>query len=257
MSLEPKEIPLWSEGAPGTEGLKNEESLMNQRVRNVHQPALIPHLPPQELSTGAGILVCPGGAYRHLTIWKEGHQIANWLNTLGLAAFVLKYRLDRTKALQDAKRAMRYIRAFRKPYGLDPQKIGAMGFSAGAHLIFNLMLNSDDGDPDASDSTERRSCRPDFLAPIYVSLKGLDVETDLQEKAPPVFLAGASNDKTTPPEQAIRVYQTVAQTGAPVELHLYEQGGHGFGLGKTKGPIANWTIQCENWFRLHGLLGLK
>lgn len=252
-----KTIPLWESDAPGTEGRANEEEIVNERVRKVHQPDLTIHLPPSELATGTGILVCPGGGYHHLAINKEGHQIANWLNTLGVAAFVLKYRLDRDEALQDAQRAMRIIRHSASQWTVVPNQLGIMGFSAGGHLITNLAINNDEGKPNAQDPIEQQSCHPNFLMPIYVSLKGLDVEADLPIHAPPAFLVGATDDTTTPPENSLRLYGALIKHDIPAELHLYERGKHGFGLGKNKGPVASWAMLCEAWLHQRKLLKLK
>lgn len=239
------EAPVWKGDAPGTEGRVNEEEVVNERVRKVHQPSLTVHLPPRELSTGTAVLICPGGGYQHLAIQKEGHQVAAWLNTLGVAAFVLKYRLDRDEALQDVKEAMKVIRKGAEEWGVKSDQVGAMGFSAGGHLIVNLMLNSD------------AESRPNFLVPMYVSLRGLNVDALTAEQALPAFIVGASDDKTTPPIQAITLYQKLLSFEMPVELHLYEKGGHGFGLGKTKGAVSSWTVRCEDWLRGHGLLTVQ
>ena len=236
------EIGVWDGDAPDSEGRTNEEEVVNERVRKVHQPSLTVHLPPRELATGAAVLVCPGGGYHHLAIQKEGHQVAAWLNTLGVAAYVLKYRLDRDEALQDAQEAMKLIRKRAEEWGLNSDQVGAMGFSAGGHLVVNLMINNNS------------ASRPDFLVPIYVSLKNLDMEKMTSENAVPAFIAGASDDKTTPPAQAITLYQKLLSYDVPLELHLYEKGGHGFGLAKTKGAASSWTVRCEDWMRGHGLL---
>lgn len=236
------EIAIWDGDAPGSEGRVNEEEVVNERVRKVHQPSLTVHLPPRELATGAAVLVCPGGGYHHVTIYKEGHQVAAWLNTLGVAAYVLKYRLDRDEALQDAQQAMKLIRKRGEEWGVKADQVGAMGFSAGANLVVNLMMNHD------------ALSRPNFLAPIYFSMRGLDLEKITSENALPTFIAGASDDTTTPPAQAITLYQKLLGLGVPIELHLYEQGGHGFGLAKTKGAASSWTVRCEEWMRGRGLL---
>ena len=252
-----KTIPLWESGAPGTEGRVNEEEIVNERVRKVHQPELTIHLPPDELATGTGILVCPGGGYNHLAINKEGHQIANWLNTLGVAAFVLKYRLDREEALQDVQRAMRVIRHGASEWHVVSNQVGVMGFSAGGHLITNLAIHNDWGDENAEDPVERESCYPNFMVPVYVSLKGLDVEADIAADAPPACLIGATDDRTTFPENSLRLYTALIGHDIPAELHLYERGKHGFGLGKNKGPVSSWTILCEAWLHQRRLLKLK
>jgi len=238
------EVAVWDGPAPGTEGRANEEEVVNERVRKVHQPLLTVHLPPRELASGAAVLILPGGGYRHLAIEKEGHQIAAWLNTLGVAGIVLKYRLDREEALADALQAMKVIRDRASDWAVDPKEVGVMGFSAGAHLSVNLALNADS------------ATRPDFLAPIYVSMRGLQVDGAAAAKFPPTFLAGASDDTTTPPDQAFWLYKVVQAAGIPIELHLFQEGGHGFGLGRTRGPVGAWTDRFADWLELNGWLEL-
>lgn len=237
-----EEIAIWKGEAPGTQGRVNHEEVVNERVRNVHQPSLTIHLPPRELATGTAILVCPGGGYRHLAIQKEGHQIAAWLNTLGVAAYVLKYRLDRDEALQDAQESIRLIRRRSKEWSVESSQVGVMGFSAGAHLIVNLTMSSS------------VASRPDFIVPAYFSQKGLDLEKFNSENVRPAFIVGATDDKATPPAMAIALYQKLLSQRVPVELHLFEKGGHGFGLAKTRGAVASWTKLCEDWMRGRGLL---
>lgn len=230
--------------------------VVNERVQKTHIPTLTAHLPPAELATGTAVLVCPGGGYRHLAINKEGHQVAQWLATCGIAAFVLKYRLGppsgatpeqaQAEALADALQSMRLLRSRgASEWGIDPQAVGVMGFSAGAHLAVNTMLTA---------TTQEET--PNFLAPIYVYAGDLDL-SDLGSKAKAAgaatFIAGASDDSTTPPAQAWAVYEALHGADVPVELHLFERGGHGFGLAKAKGPVRAWTHLCEDWMRQHGL----
>ena len=238
------EVPVWKGPAPGTEGRPNEEEVVNERVRKVHQPLLTVHLPPRELASGAAVLILPGGGYRHLAIEKEGHQIAAWLNTLGVAGVVLKYRLDREEAVADAQEALSVIRSHGHDWAIDPGKVGVMGFSAGAHLAVNLALHS------SADSM------PNFLAPIYVSMRQIDLNSATVKLLPPTFLAGASDDTTTPPTQAIGLYEALHAAGVDVELHLFQQGGHGFGLGRTRGPVGAWTDRAADWLELNGWLNL-
>ena len=227
--------------------------MVNERVQKTHNPTLTAHLPPAELATGAAVIVCPGGGYHHLAINKEGHQVGQWLATCGIAAFVLKYRLGpptnatreqaEAEALADALQSLRLVRSRAPEWGIDVQRVGLMGFSAGAHLAVNVLLHAVAPDE-----------RPNFLAPIYVYAGGLDL-SDLGTKAAnvPVFIAGASDDATTPPSHAWMVYEPLHQADVPVELHLFEVGGHGFGLAKAKGPVQTWTHLCEEWMRQHGI----
>ena len=246
------EFPVWPGAPPGSQGRPNEEVVVNERVRNTHTPTLTAHHPPAEVATGAAVIVCPGGGYRHLAINKEGHQVGQWLATCGVAAFVLKYRLgsptDATReeaeaeALADALQSLRLVRSRAPEWNIDVQRVGVMGFSAGAHLAVNALLHAAPAEG------------PNFLAPIYVYAGGLDL-SDLGSKAAgvPTFIAGASDDATTPPSQAWAVYEPLHRAGVPVELHLFERGGHGFGLAKAKGPVRAWTHLCEEWMRQHGL----
>lgn len=246
------EFPVWPGVPPGSQGRPNEEAVVNERVRKTHTPTLTAHLPPAEVATGAAVIVCPGGGYRHLAINKEGHQVGQWLATCGVAAFVLKYRLgppnDATReeaeaeALADALQSLRLVRSRSLEWNIDVQKVGIMGFSAGAHLAVNVLLHAA---PEEA---------PNFLAPIYVYAGGLAL-SDLGCKAAgvPTFIAGASDDATTPPSQAWAVYEPLHRAGVPVELHIFERGGHGFGLARAKGAVRAWTHLCEEWMRQHGL----
>ncbi|EDY83061.1 hypothetical protein VDG1235_2685 [Verrucomicrobiia bacterium DG1235] len=237
-----EEIPIWPGLAPGTENRPNEETITNERFRNIYQPSLTVHLPPRELATGASVLICPGGGYRHLAIFKEGHHTSSWLNSLGITAFVLKYRLNEDEALQDSLQAMRYIRQNANRWQIDPNKLGLMGFSAGGHLLLNTVSHAD------------ASAKPNFLVVMYPVTRGIDLETAFPANASPTIVFGASDDTTTPPANAISVYQSVLSAGHPTELHLYETGGHGFGLGLYRGPVIDWTDRCEVWFEKRGLL---
>jgi len=237
-----EEIAIWEGEAPGTQGRMNHEQVVNERVRMVYQPSLTIHLPPREFATGTAVLVCPGGGYKHLAIQKEGHQIAAWLNTMGVAAYVLKYRLDREEALQDAQESIRLIRRRSKEWSVKSNQVGVMGFSAGAHLAVNLTMSSS------------VASRPDFIVPAYFSQKGLDLEKFNSKNARPAFIVGASDDESTPPAMAIALYQKLLGQSVPVELHLFEKGGHGFGLAKTRGAVVSWTKLCEDWMGGRGLL---
>lgn len=237
-----EEIPIWPQLAPGTEDRPNEEYIQNERIRKVYQPSLTVHLPPQELATGAGALIFPGGGYRHLAIHKEGHHTAAWLNTLGIAAFVLKYRLDQDEALQDAFQSIRVIRQKAEHYGIDPEKLGLIGFSAGGHLLLNTVSNSDE------------KTRPDFLVIMYPVIDDIDLETAFPTNASPSIIFGATDDATTPPSNVISVYQSLVEAKIDAELHLYRSGGHGFGLGLYRGPVQDWTSRCETWLEAQTLL---
>ncbi len=243
-SFAQEKISIWTDNAPGTEGRSNEEYIKNERIYKVFQPSLTIHLPPKELSTGTAILIFPGGGYDHVTIYKEGHHVASWLNSLGIAAFVLKYRLDPEEALEDALQAMKVIKENINKWNLNPNQLGMMGFSAGGHLLLNTVSHS-------------TTTQPNFLIPIYPSSNGIDLEGSFVANASPTFICIANDDHSTPPENAIKIYQSLKNKNISAELHIYNSGGHGFGLGKNKGPIKDWTNQCEVWLKEMGLLNIS
>ncbi|MDQ8204446.1 alpha/beta hydrolase [Pelagicoccus sp. SDUM812003] len=242
LCLAQNEFPIWDGPAPGTENRANQELLVNERYQRVFQPSLTLHAPPQELSNGTAVLVIPGGGYHHVTIYKEGHHIASWLNTLGITAFVLKYRLDPDEALQDASRAIEVIRHRSDDFGIQPDQFGVMGFSAGGHLLLNTVSNAND-----------KTC-PDFLVVLYPVIDDIDLQNAFPQNASPTIVFAASDDQRTPPGNAISVYQSVLGAGQPVELHLYQNGGHGFAFGLGKGPVNDWTDRCARWLDAQGLL---
>lgn len=237
-----EEIAIWPGLAPGTENRKNEEFIANERFKNIYQPSLTVHLPPRELANGTAALLIPGGGYGHIAIYKEGHHVASWLNRHGVAAFVLKYRLDRDEALADATQAIRVIRREAETYQLDPQKLGIFGFSAGGHLLLNTVAH-------ATPET-----KPNFLVIMYPALYGLDPADAFAANAAPSFLVGTSDDTTTPPANLLTVYQSIIAAGQSAELHLYPTGGHGFGLGLYRGPVKDWPDRCADWLQSQNLI---
>jgi len=261
-------IILWPEGAPGAAG---------------HEPAdiptLTPYFPPKEKATGAAIIICPGGGYSHLAD-HEGAPVAEWLNTLGITAFVLKYRIGpryhHPAPLQDAARAIRLVRARAKEWGLDPERIGILGFSAGGHLASTAGTHFDTAKPDSADPIERVSSRPNLMVLVYPvitmrekthagskkQLLGdnpspelvalLSNEEHVTKETPPTFIVHTFTDTAVPVENSLMFVEALRRAGVSFEFHLYERGAHGFGLG-TKDPIlATWPARCADWLRLHG-----
>ncbi len=255
----PKEIPLWPNGAPGSEG-KTSEEVVNKSpggelsVGNIHNPSLTPYLPAKEKATGTAILVIPGGGHRVLAITHEGYNVAEWLSERGIAAFVLKHRLARetnstykidVHALADTQRAMRLIRSRSQEWGFDPGRVGAIGFSAGGELVNLVCARFDEGKADATDVIERRPCRPNFQALIYPGRSG-----DIQPTNgfPPVFLACSYTDRKDISEGLAETYLRFKRVGVPAELHIYSSGGHGFGLRATnKKPVGAWVTRFDEW----------
>jgi endo-1,4-beta-xylanase len=265
-STPPPEIPLWPNGAPGSEGKLAKEAVTTSasgevRVAGIHNPSLTPYLPTKETATGLAILVIPGGGHRMLAITHEGYNVAEWLQAHGIAAFVLKHRLARepsstyrieVESLADTKRAMRLIRSRAKEWNVDPARVGAIGFSAGGELVWLASSRGDAGDPTASDSIERQSSRPDFQALIY---PGRSSDVQPAPGAPPAFLAAAYDDRQDISEGLAEAYLRFKRAGVPAELHIFGTGGHGFGVrASNKRPAGQWIVRFEEWLRESGFL---
>ncbi|HLH16284.1 MAG TPA: alpha/beta hydrolase [Bryobacteraceae bacterium] len=228
-------------------------------------------------------MVCPGGGYSHLAMDHEGDQVARWLNSLGVAAFVLKYRLGpkyhHPVELGDAQRAIRTVRARAEAYRVMPDRVGIMGFSAGGHLASTAATHFDGGNAMAADPIDRASSRPDFAVLCYPvisfttpyvhrgSLRALlgdtpdpklveNLSNELQVTAqtPPTFLFHTSDDPVVPVENSILFYQALRKAGVPAELHVYEHGPHGVGLAATDATLGTWPARLADWLRVRGLL---
>lgn len=261
-------IILWPGGAPGAAG--NDPGDI---------PTLTPYLALKEKATGAAIIVCPGGGYQHLAD-HEGRPVAEWLNSIGITAFVLRYRLGpryhHPAPLQDAARAIRTVRARATEWHIDPERVGILGFSAGGHLASTIGTHFASGTSDAPDPIERLSSRPNLMILIYPvitmkqqthagskkNLLGPDPPPDLvallsneeqvTKETPPAFLVHTMTDAAVPVENSLMFATALRKAGVPFEFHLYERGPHGFGLG-TKDPIlATWPGRCADWLRVHG-----
>ena len=261
----PPSIPLWPAGAPGSEGRTEKEVVAvsetgERRVSSIHQPSITPYLPAKGKATGTAILVIPGGGHRLLAITHEGYNVAEWLAERGIAAFVLKHRLAReekstykieVESFADAQRAMRLIRSRSQEWGIDPARLGAMGFSAGGELVSQISTRSDAGSP-AADAVERERSKPDFQVLIY---PGRSADIQPTKESPPAFLAAAYNDRTDISEGLAEVYLRFKRAGAPAELHIYSTGGHGFGLrAANRRPVGAWIVRFEEWLLESGFL---
>jgi acetyl esterase/lipase len=266
------EILLWPDGAPGSGGSTAlevleppDERFDHYRLRSVHRPSLTAYLAPPETATGAAIVVAPGGGHRWLAIDTEGYFVAEYLNTIGVSAFVLKYRLAREEgspysveehALLDAQRALRLVRHRATEWGLDPARVGMMGFSAGASVTVLAATRYDAGDPAAADPIDRHSSRPDFQVPIYGGARQID-QLRLAADTPPAFLLGAADDALVGDSLPL-LYLALKRAGVSVELHLYASGGHGFGLRQQPAPIpcaTTWHLRLADWLADRGWLG--
>ena len=265
----PKEILLWPNGAPGSEGKMAKEIVAKSAsgelsVWSIHNPSLTPYLPPKERATGTAMLVIPGGGHRVLAITHEGYNVAEGLSERGIAAFVLKHRLAREtnstykielESLADTQRAMRLIRSRAEEWNINPARVGAIGFSAGGELVNLVCARFDEGKADASDPIERQNCRPNFQALIYPGRSG-----DIQPMTnfPPVFLACSYTDRKDISEGLAEVYLRFKRAGVPAELHIYSTGGHGFGLrASNQKPVGAWAVRFEEWMADSGFLPKK
>jgi endo-1,4-beta-xylanase len=264
---EPPVIPLWPSGAPGSEGKTDPEIVVEQaknrghdrRVSRIHNPSLTVYLPPRDKATGAAVVICPGGGHRVLAIDHEGYEVARWLNSIGVAGFVLKYRLARTEgagykvdvhALQDAQRAIRLVRSRAGEWGIDPKRVGLMGFSAGGEVTALAGTRFDTGSEGASDPIDRLSCRPDFLVLVYPG--GRPETLTITKQTPPAFLLVAHDDRLA--DRTTALYSALKKAEVSAELHIYARGGHGFGMRDTHSPVASWTTRLQEWMADRGLL---
>jgi acetyl esterase/lipase len=271
MPAGPKPELLWPEGAPGAQGSED-----------IDKPTLTPYLLPADRGTGTAVIVCPGGGYAHLSMDKEGSEIARWLNSIGVTAFVLKYRLGpkyhHPVELGDAQRAIRTVRSKAAEYRVRPDRIGIMGFSAGGHLASSAGTHFDAGNAGAADAIDRAGSRPDFLVLCYPVItfgefahRGsrqmllgdnpdpklvelLSNELQVTAQTPPTFLFHTTEDRTVPVENSVMFYMALRKAGVPAELHIYEKGPHGVGLAQTDEALSSWPARLANWMRVRGLL---
>jgi acetyl esterase/lipase len=285
-AAEPTTYPLWPDGAPGALGKETGDEFHAGDI-----PTITLYSPDPARATGAAVVVCPGGGYGFLATEHEGKDVAGWLNTLGVTAIVLKYRLGpqyhHPAMLQDAQRAIRTVRTRAKMWSVDPGRVAILGFSAGGHLASTAATHFDAGKADASDPVERQSCRPDLAILVYPvialakpyghsgSLKNLlgpnpsqeliedlSNERRVTKETPPTFLAHTSEDRAVPVENSLLFALALRKEKVPVELHVFEKGQHGLGLGTgwavRKIPpddaFEAWPRLCGTWLQRHGFL---
>lgn len=251
-------VPIWSGLAPGSENVEdNEQWTKKKDVSKVYQPDLTIFLPDHQVGPAPAVIVCPGGGYNKLVMEKEGYKVARWLNANGVAAFVLKYRLDRDEALRDAQRAVSFLRLEAEKYGIDGTKIGVIGFSAGAHLAANLARNYQERE--IYDAVDEVSSRPDFWIPVYGGFGSSFKGAKKSDHIPPAFIVHAADDSKVPVEGSVDMYMDLRKLDVPAELHVYEQGEHGFALEENRGPavtstVKDWSARLLAWLELREIL---
>jgi len=254
---EPQVIPIWPAGnlaadAQSQHEVVTENAAHEHTVTNIHNPTITAYLPPQEKATGVAILVAPGGGHRFLSIDHEGYDVGKWLASIGVAGFVLKYRLARAEnshytvedADQDAQRAIRLIRSRAEDWHVNPAKVGILGFSAGGEVAVLAATKFDRGKPDASDAIEHQSSRPDFQVLIYPGVQPANIA--VTKDTPPAFMLCA-NDDAGPSNAIPALAQALKKVGVPVEIHIYHSGGHGFGIRPRPLPISSWPQRLQEW----------
>ena len=259
----PQAIPLWSQGAPGSETRAAEaEEFVGDNCGNVHNPSLTPYVPERGKATGTAVLICPGGGHSKLCLGHEGFALAEWFRDRGIAAFVLKYRLAREKgsaytiqdhAMADTRRALRLVRSRAAEWHIQADRVGILGFSAGGELAAYAAMKSDPGQKNSMDAIEQQSCRPDFQGLIY---PGSSASFTAEAGMPPVFIAAGYSDRPDIAEGMATLYLKYKAAKVPAELHIFANAGHGFGYrhnAKTS-AAARWPERFTEWLTDSGLL---
>jgi acetyl esterase/lipase len=269
---EPHTLLLWPGRAPGAQGDEERD-----------QPALTVYMPPNTTGPMTAVIIAPGGSYQRLSMNLEGREPANHFNAMGMAAFVLRYRLGpqyhHPIELGDAQRAIRLVRSKAGEWHLAPDRIGFMGFSAGGHLASSVSTHFDAGNPAAADPIDRVSSRPDFAvlaypvisfiepwthqgsktallgdAPDAALARSLSSETQVTATTPPAFIYHTTADTTVPVENAVAYFLALRKAGVPAEMHIFKEGRHGSGLGQSDPALAEWPTLLANWLRVSGLV---
>jgi acetyl esterase/lipase len=276
----PKTIPVWPGQVPGFVGAKGSEADQSKpsdnliagrpliRLGNVAVPTITIYSPDPAKNTGAAIVVCPGGGYNILALDLEGTEVCEWLNSIGVTGIMLKYRVPVPRdapepfgPLQDVQRALGLVRSQAKELGIDPQRIGVLGFSAGAHLSALVSNHHAERAYAAVDAADQVSCKPNFAVLVYPGglareEHGWDLNPQMTVSAavtPPTFITMAEDDPVHV-ENATVYYSALQKAKVPVEIHLYPTGGHGYGLRRTANPVTAWPDRVADWMKASGWL---
>lgn len=281
------QVPIWPDTPPDAQPVKEKEFALSSgtkfliagkpatEVDNVTQPTMTIYSPKGK-NTGTAVIVFPGGGFYVLAIDLEGTEACDWLTSRGITCVLLKYRVPDSgphddaghqkypkapMALEDAQRTMRLIRFHAAEYHIDPHKIGVLGFSAGGYLVADISTNYGELVYPVVDEADKLSCRPDFAAALYPGHLqashdglGLNPKIPVTHETPPTFLVQAQDDHVDNVNDALVYYIALKRAGVPVEMHLYAQGGHAFGLRRTKMPITAWPDLMETWLRTIGMI---
>jgi acetyl esterase/lipase len=278
----PVVIPLWPEGVPGGRALGSEKDEGLGRISNVSEPTLTVYGPAVDRPNGTAVIIAPGGGYVHLSVEREGVQYANWLSTLGVTSFVLKYRMQEfghPAPLQDVLRAVRIVRSRAAEFKINPARIGVMGSSAGGHLAASAGTLFDHPAGRTGSPLDATSARPDFLILMYPvitmddpyahagSRKALlganpspellqlaSMEKQVTASTPPTLLIHTQEDRTVPVENSILFYEALTKAKVPAEMYLFEHGSHGMGMNPNFGTASDWPARAAEWLRNRGLL---
>jgi len=258
----PMVINLWELGAPGFEQRKDiPEQAEDYWVKSINNPSITVFMPPKEKANGCAVIVAPGGGFRELVFHAEGEQAAEFLNSIGVTVFALKYRLPREKqspytfenVQQDAYRAMRLVRSRANEFNIDPHRIGMLGFSAGGAVVMMVAFDKGDGDPTAPDPIDRVNGRPDFQMMVY---PGGKAPKKISADSPPAFLICANDDEYGCDEVTIELLQKFRNAKVPVQAILLASGKHAFNMGDRSklASIKNWPQRMAEWLSYSGFL---
>jgi acetyl esterase/lipase len=283
MNAQEYKMPLYNGAIPNSKPSSQTEKVEKSDIKwitSVKVPDIAVYLPVKKFATGQAVVICPGGGYAGLAYDLEGTEVAKYLNSIGVAGVVLKYRLPSAESniepykspLMDAQRALRLVRYNAKRWNISPDKIGIMGFSAGGHLASTLGTHFDYGDTSSEDSVERMSCRPDFMILMYpvitftepcmhrgsrdallgknppdTLVRLFSNELQVKDDSPPAFFVHADNDTAVPVENTLLMYEALRAKKISAELHILTEGEHGFGMGVGNPHLASWTRSLKLW----------